>query len=251
MFPDQDQPTLVGISRLAFPDVGGLLWRPDLWGAWLEEHPGEGNLLKAAHSRLVRLTSHTGWPEEQVLERLGCSAATDEELYQLATERLGQCRAYFEWVETLLRELDIAADKRLAVSGAARLFANAGKDVLRCEEVMQKGSFAPLEYLKLGEIARSWQTAIRELPLPRSDRPRATAALNPFVDERAPHLSPKRLDLLNEEDARSLLGTRVRDRMRDHLKYCPTCKDAYEQRTSTARRRAEGLRVHELIAASV
>jgi hypothetical protein len=210
----------------AFPDVGWLLWRRELWGPWLEEHPDEAELLVGAYRRLVRLTSHTGWDEDRTLARLGCGATSDEGLRELATERLGLCSEYFGWVETLLVNLEVTPDKRLMVSGAARIFAAAEQDLRRCKATMSLGSFPPLEYLRLGEVAQAWQSAVRGLSNPRGDRARAVYEENPFVDESTPHLSPKRLDMLDLPDSRTLLGVHVRERMLAHVKVCAVCEES-------------------------
>lgn len=243
MTADQDfsTTTLAGSPPDVFPDVGSLLWRRELWLSWLEENPGEANLLARAYSCLVRLSSHTGWTEDRVLKRLGCDTDSDEELRKLATERLGLCSLYFEWVESLLLELDLASDKRLIVSGAARFFAAAEEELDLCKTIMRTGTFSPLEYLRLGEIAQSWQCAIRGLPGHRGNRARETQQKNPFIDESTPHLSPKRLDMLDRESSQALLGVRIEKRVRKHLNHCPTCEEAYGRRRSGVTRRNQSL----------
>lgn len=239
MTTDKDSATaLAGSPPQVFPDVGSLLWRREFWLSWLEENPGEADLLARAYGRLVRLSSHTGWAEDQVLKRLGCDTSSDEELRKLATERLGLCSLYFKWVESLLGELDLASDKRLIVSGAARFFTAAEEDLDSCEAIMRAGSFSPMEYLRLGEIAQSWQCAIGGLPGHRGARARETQKQNPFIDQSTPHLSPKRLDMLDLDNAHELLGLRTEERMRKHLKHCAACEEAYERRKiSRVRRR--------------
>ncbi len=212
---EQESPTatLTSSPPPAFPDVGSLLWRRGLWREWLDEHPNEGDLLAGAYRYLVRLTSHTGWDEDRLLARLGCETSSDDELRKLATERLGLCSEYFAWVERLLLNLDVVSDKRLTVSGAARLFAAADQDLGRCEAAFKAGVFPPLEYLRLGEVAQAWQCAIRTLSGRRGELARRVYSANPFNDEGTPHLSPMRLDMLDLEDARMLLGERVRARI--------------------------------------
>jgi hypothetical protein len=227
---DSSATTPVGSLPPAFPDVGALLWRRNLWQAWLEEHPEEADLLANSYGCLVRLTSHTGWNEDRTLERLGCEASSDEELRKLATERLGLCNEYFEWVEGLLLNLDLVSDKRLMVSGAARIFAAAEKDLGLCKRIMTSGIFPPLEYLCLGEIAQSWQSAIRALPGRRGDLARETYADNPFVDQSSPHLSPRRLDMLDRPNAQELLGPRIQRLMRGHLEVCAVCAESHDRR---------------------
>jgi hypothetical protein len=167
-----------------------------------------------------------------MLARVGCETSSDEELRKLATERLGLCSDYFEWIESLLVELDLASDKRLMVSGAARFFAAADQNLEQCRTIMRAGSFSPLEYLRLGEIAQSWQCAIRGLPGYRGDRARDTQEQNPFIDESTPHLSPKRLDMLVRKDSQALLGSRIEKQIREHLSHCSACGESYARRTS-------------------
>ena len=154
------------------------------------------------------------------------------------------CTLYFEWVESLLRELDLASDKRLTVSGAARFFAAAETDLDRCETIMRAGDFAPLEYLRLGEVAQTWQSAMRRLEGQRGDRARHTQAANPFIDDQTPHLSPKRLDMLARPDSQDLFGPRIEERVREHLELCGLCEEAYDRRAAgVARRHVSGTHV--------
>jgi hypothetical protein len=245
MMADQDSsstPLAAGLPPRVFSNVGVLV-RPELWLDWLSEDPdpGRGELLALAHDCLVRLSSHTGWVKAQLLDRLGCDTKSEDELLQLPDEQMRLCTSYFEWVETLLCTLDLASDKRLTVSGAARFFAAAETNLDRCETIMRTGPFSPVEYLKLGEIAQSWQCAIRRLQTPRGERARHTQAANPFIDESTPHLSPKRLDMLSRKDSQSLFGPRVEQRILKHLKDCSVCGDAHERRTLGTARRQHGL----------
>jgi hypothetical protein len=243
MTADQDSPNilLAGSQPRVFSNVGVLLW-PDLWFEWLKAHPGHATLLAAAHGALVKLSSHTAWEQERVLDRLGCDTKSEDKFLELSEGQMRLCSDYFEWVESLLCNLDLASDKRLAVSGAARFFAAAEKDLDRCRAVMRAGGFSPLEYLKLGEVAQSWQSAIRGLDGARGERARHTEAANPFIDESTPHLSPKRLDMLPLKDSQHLLGASVEERIHEHLEHCPVCEAAaFERRAATFRRRRRGL----------
>ncbi len=240
--------TFTGSPPQAFPDVGQLLCGPEFWRDWLDHNPSEAELLSRALLCLGRLERHTRWDLDPLLEHLGCPAKSVRERLELGRDRLLHCLSYFEWVESLLCWLDLHSDKRLTVSGAARLFANADKDLEACRSRMDSGDFPPLEYLKLGEVAQSWQAAILTLPTQRGERARRTAEANPFVEPQSPHISPRRLDLLNAKDARALLGEQVEARAWTHLKHCPSCRAAYERRRSTADRVSAALSP-ELLAA--
>jgi hypothetical protein len=206
--------------------VGALLARKELWQAWMANNPDEVTLLTEAFGNLVRIMSKTGWDEKRALDRLGCETATDDELLQIASERLGLCSDYFAWVDGLLAHVDLQSDMRLAVPGAARVFAAANKDLARARSAMQAGRFSALEYLKLGEIAQSWQCAIRHLDGPRGELARTTYDANPFIDDSAAHLSPQRIRMLASTDTEELLGVHVAVAMRDHIRVCLACREA-------------------------
>jgi hypothetical protein len=216
-----------------FSLVGVLLSRPDIGGGWLSGRPDRADLFKEAFSSVVRLQSHTGWSEELVLEHLGCDTKTEEEISALTEDRLQSCIAYMSWVENLLIPLDVYLDKRLAVQGAARFFLAAGQDLERAEAAMGAGVFPALEFLRLGEVARAWETAFGFVEGGEGDRVRRLREENPFANLGSPHLSPSRLEMLHGEQAAQLLGRRVVDHMREHLEYCQVC--------AASQRRAESL----------
>ncbi len=219
-------------SPQVFGLVGMLLSRPDIGGDWFSGQPERARLFKKAFSCVVRLQSHTGWSEELVLEHLGCYMRTEEEISALTEERLKSCISYMRWVETLLVPLDLALDKRLTVQSAARFFLAAGKDLERVEATIGKGGFSALEFLRIGEVAKAWETAFSMIEGPEGDRVRRLQAENPFVDGTTPHLSPSRLEMLQGEQAVQLLGVRVVAHMREHLDYCQVCA-ASQRRTET------------------
>jgi hypothetical protein len=226
---DHNLSALQGSSPRAFSQVGALLSRPDLWSQWFAGRPERADLFKAAFSCVVRISSHTGWPEETALEHLGCDTKTEEELSDLTEGRLRSCIAYMMWVESLLGDLDIASDKRLTVQGAARFFVAAERELDLVKETMGAGDFSPTEYLRLGEIARAWETALRSLDRPTGDRARRIHAGNPFFDASTPHMSPLRLEMLSRSDADRLLGGRVSARMREHLRLCHICAASHRR----------------------
>lgn len=226
-------------SPLTFSQVGFLLARPVLWGDWLADHPDRADLFRDAFSCVVRLRSHTGWTDDQTLDGLGCDTRSKDKLSKLTKEHLTNCLGYMLWVEDLLTPYDLAIDKRIIVRGAARFFVLVGKDLDRAEAIMpspkkkatarpetEGSEFPPSEYLALGEIARAWRSAARQLEGQAGDRARHLHDENPFIDERTPHLSPKRLEMLARADADELLGPRVAARMREHIALCRICEAA-------------------------
>jgi hypothetical protein len=217
---DQD---IQGSSPRVFGQVGVLLSRPDIGGGWLSGHPDRADLFKEAFSCVVRLQSHTGWSGDLVLDHLGCDTKTEEELSGLTEQRLRSCIGYMRWVESLLAPLDLALDKRLAVQGAAHFFVAAKRDLPRVEAAMDEGGFSPVQYLRIGEVAKAWETAFSLIDSSEGDRIRHLREGNPFVDESTPHLSPSRLEMLGGPNATELLGARIEIRMREHLDYCPVC----------------------------
>lgn len=240
MSPDLDfSATLTGPPPRVFPNAG-MLVLPGMWLVWLEAHPDGAKLLQSAYRCLVRLSWHTGWSEERALERLGCGTQSADEIREFPKEQMRQCGLFFEWVETLVLELDLPSDKRLLVSGAARFFTAAEKDLDTCKEVMHTGPFSPLEYLRLGEIAESWQSAIRLLPGARGERARQTWATNPFVDQSTPHVGLKRMEMLALPDAEALFGPRIEKRVRKHLRDCGACGEAYNRRIGRLSQKRSG-----------
>lgn len=236
-------------SPLTFSQVGYLLARPELWGDWLARHPDRAKLFADAFSSVVRLRSHTGWSEDQTLDSLGCNTKTEDELSDLTKEHLANCVGYMLWVEGLLGPYDLALDKRIIVRGAARFFVMANRDLERVEAIMpppkkkaggrlekEEGELPPSEYLNLGEVARAWKSAARQLEGTAGDHARRLHKKNPFVDDSTPHLSPKRLEMLARADADDLLGPRVAARMREHIALCRVCETAAARQATQTRR---------------
>jgi hypothetical protein len=239
---DTDKPVRDRLPS-TFPTLGVLFSRVDLWPDWLKQEPQRerGDMLLAAVRWVVRLSSHTGWSEAEVLAHIGCDTKTEEELNELSDAKLRQSIDFMSWVESLLGDLDVASDKRLAVSGATRFFASAEMDLDSCKQAMSSGDFTALEYLRLGEVAQAWQCAMRRLDNPRGERARQTQEDNPFIDGNTPHISPRRLTLLSHPDAQELLGLRVQAHIEEHLRYCPACANASERRLAVeAERRPLG-----------
>jgi hypothetical protein len=230
--PGRDTPPPV------FADVGALLARPDLWPAWLAEHPDRAETLAQAFSCVVRLESHTGWDNRQVLEELGCTIKTEKQL--LSGDRLDRCHGYMKWVESLVCKLDLAVDKRLVVSSAARFFLSAGKDLAVCSSAMSSGEFPPLEYLRIGEVSQAWDLALSVLDSPDGIAARRAFDANPFMGHASPHISPKRLEMLGDPDAAGLLGSQTSARMTEHVESCRACEAALAELAEIAERVAVG-----------
>jgi hypothetical protein len=228
---DHNLPVIEGSSPRAFSQVGALLSRPDRWSDWFAGRPKRAGLFKEAFSCVVRISSHTGWSEEVALEHLGCDTKTEEELSDLTETRLRSCIEYMMWVESLLADLDLAIDKRMTVHGAAKFFVEAERDLGIVKESMDAGDFSPKEYLRLGEVARAWEVAMRSLDGPAGERSRQIHDDNPFADANTPHMSPMRLEMLGRSDASDLLGSRVKARMQEHVSLCHIC-EASQRRTA-------------------
>ena len=209
---------------LVFRDVGRLLADPDNWAAWLEEHSDRAPLFQDAFNCVIRLSSHTGMTENRVLSLIGCEAQGN--LSALPSRQLEQCTHYLRWAETLIRDLDLHTDKRLALAGAGRFFFAADRDLDLCTRIMTQAPFGPSDYLQLGEVSQAWETAFRALPGPLGDRARALHDANPFSSPSTPHLSLKRVEMMRSPNAGELLGIRVAVRMDAHLRSCPDCAPA-------------------------
>lgn len=213
-------------APLTFKQVGALISRVELWGAWIAQEPERGELFRDAYNCVVRLKSHTGWSDDEMLENLGCETKADDEL-KLSKQKLKNCLAYMLWVETLLTPHDLSLDKQVIVRGAARFFVLAERNLDRVKQIMNGGSeFSPNKYLALGEVAQAWRCATCQLEGVAGGRARALRAKNPFIDESTPHMSAKRLEMLAKENADQLLGPRVAARMREHLVLCHVCARA-------------------------
>lgn len=224
--PDSRHSDQQAPAPLTFKQVGALMSRVELWGSWIDQEPERGELVLDAYNCVVRLKSHTGWTDAEMLENLGCETKPDDEL-NLSTQKLESCRNYMLWVETLVAPHDLSLDKKIIVRGAARFFVLAGRDLDLAKRIMDGGSeFSPGKYLALGEVAQAWRCATRQLDSPEGRRVRLLHEQNPFVDENTPHMSPKRLEMLGKENADRLLGARVAARMREHLELCHICAAA-------------------------
>jgi hypothetical protein len=225
----------------AFHYVGALLNEPERWPGWLTRYPDRAELLASTFGLVVRLAKATGWSNEAVLEKLGCTTKTKQELSSLEGDELRRCASYMNWVESLLEDLELRADIRLTVSGASRFFVSAQLDVDRCKVAMAAGDFPAIEYLRIGEIAQAWQCATRQLPGEIGERARATRSSNPFITDRSPHLAPERLEMLADENRLDLLGAKTVQAMRDHLRGCPTCMRAQRSVASSEARTLAGV----------
>jgi len=225
---------------VVFHGVGALLTQPGWLTAWLDEHRDRAELFLDAFSCVIRLGSQTGLEEERVLVQIGCEIETEQDLAKLPADELAACLDYMRWNEKLISDLDLAVDKRLVLSGAARFFLACNRNLDRCRAAMEQGTFSANKYLYFGEVAEAWQAAFRALEGPRGDHARVTYDDNPFVNERTPHLTPGRVEMLEREDAEELLGSRVKERIEAHLKSCENCGRADRRRKAArARQTAE------------
>ena len=241
-YNDSQSQSSAGSAPVVFRRVGALLAQPGRWGEWLAEHrdPAEARLFMDAFSCVVRLASQTGFAYDRVLAQIGCGVETEEDLAELPADELAACLDYMRWNEKLISDLDLAVDKRLVLSGAARFFLACDRDLDRCRAAMDDGAFSANKYLWLGEVAEAWQAAFRALEGDRGEHARATYEDNPFVTGRTPHLTPGRVDMFDREDADELLGSRVRERIQEHLDSCEYCGRAYRRREKAlARQTAE------------
>ena len=221
---------------MVFQGVGALLTKPDWLRAWLDENRDRAELFLDAFSCVVRLGSQTGLKRERVLVQIGCEIETEEDLAKLPADELAACLGYMRWNEKLISGLDLAVDKRLVLSGAARFFLACGRNLDRCKEAMDAGAFSANQYVLLGEVAEAWQAAFRALEGDRGERARATYEDNPFVTGRTPHLTPGRVEMFESVDADELLGSRVRERIEEHLESCEDCGRAHRRRKNALAR---------------
>jgi hypothetical protein len=206
-------------EQLLLHDVGAWLTRPQRRAKWLDEH--SDRLLQDTFSCIVRLSSHTGLTNEQLLSLIGCSI--DTTFADVPTPYLAQCAQYLRWLETLVGDLDLHVDKRLTLVGATRFSRAANHDLDQCTRIMNQAPFSPNHYLQLGEISQAWQAAFRALAGPQGDRARAIYDANPYTHPANPHLTPARIDMLSNPNVDRLLGPRVAARMEEHLQSCTVC----------------------------
>lgn len=92
-------------------------------------------LFKKVYGCVGRLESEMGWHLEVQLQQLGCDTAKEDFDEKLTPRRLAMCTEYMEWVEELLEDFDLQADKRLILKGASRFYNAAGEDLSLVKEI--------------------------------------------------------------------------------------------------------------------
>jgi hypothetical protein len=198
----------------------------------IDEQPVPRGLLTEAQDCAHRLADAVGWDVEKTLDKAGCTAAKRSDPHQLENEQLQRCLAFLTWVEDAVTALDSVPERRLVVSGAARLLKQAGRTVKPGEDVdlflsvTAQGNPSCVQLLKLGELGFGWQEARRHLPGTVGDRARLMWLSSPYAVG-APHLSPKRIRMLVDDPAR--LGDQVTSAMHQHLADCDACQAAYPE----------------------
>lgn len=183
---------------------------------------------------LGALQSATHWEERELAPLLGCSLHTDG----VAGERVAHSVEYLSWLVTLCESVDLPADRRAVVVGAFDVVAGAPgstppERLVAAREAFARpaprgsGELSSSEYLGMGEISTAWRVAARGLEAGAAyERARRLDALESPFAGLACHLDPRRVRLLEGDNAITELGVNVARRMARHREECSACPGA-------------------------
>jgi hypothetical protein len=183
--------------------------------------------------RAAMLATMTEWPEDRLLEALGCTMRTVRDMFDDDVElaSLQRCHAFLGLVARDAGLVDIVADRRQVVAGSARLLKTVGEDVTRLERLLETkhGECTAIDFIRMGEIEAASEQ-VRQLA-GAVDIGQATDA-DPFAEVPPVHLSSARIDMLIE-GRHEELGQEVARYMELHIEQCAGgCRGAYEYRAS-------------------
>jgi hypothetical protein len=202
--------------------IGELISEPDRWSDWISEDETRVALLERAGASVRRMAAQTDWSVDELLEKLGCRSRESHKIQEMSAAQLRRCNDYFHWIETLCRLVDRTAERRRIVIDAAHFFRRADRDLLRSRAAISAGQLSPIEYLKLGEIDKAFQTA-------------ESALTGKPIDDAVVHLRARRIDrYLDEND--STISPAMRERIGRHLVTCRRCSEAARLRKANRQR---------------
>jgi hypothetical protein len=182
--------------------------------------------------RAARLASMTEWPEDQLLEALGCTMRTVRDMFddEVELEALQRCRAFLGLVTRTAGLVDTVPDRRQVVADAARLLKAVGEDVPRLEGLMRAevGECTAIDFIRMGELEAASERVRRLAGI--VDIGAEHPDLDAFAEVPEVHLSTSRIDMLLE-GRREELGQEVSRYMELHIAQCSGgCQEAYEYR---------------------
>lgn len=176
----------------------------------------------------ARLTAMTEWPEEQLLEALGCPISTYGRFTGVELAALKRCRLFMFLVTRGAGLVDLVRDRRQVVSSSARLLKAIGGNVEALERYLQSedGGLTAIDYIRLGEINAASEQVRRLAGVPRLGE--TVDDDDPFAEVPPVHLSTTRMEML-AEGRHDELGSEVASHMELHIKACRGgCNEAYE-----------------------
>jgi hypothetical protein len=181
----------------------------------------------------ARLTAMTEWPEEELLEALGCPIRTYGRFTGVELAALERCRLFMALVTRGAGLVDLVSDRRHVVTSSARLLKAIGGNVGDFERYLreEEDDLTAIDYIRLGEINAA-NEQVRRLA-GRSGLGQIAADNDPFAGVGRVHLSTTRMQMLIEgrwDD----LGAEVASHMKLHIDGsegvppCEGCKEAYD-----------------------
>lgn len=175
----------------------------------------------------ARLTEMTGWPEEELLEALGCEIRTYGKFTGVDLPALERCRKFMGLATRGAGLVEQVSDRRQVVAGSARLLKAIGGDVDELERHLRAkvDGYTAIDFIRLGEIETASEQVRRLAGQPGIGI--EAAEDDPFSEVPAPHLSTTRLQMLLES-REDQLGLEVARHMQYHLDSCGTCREAYD-----------------------
>jgi len=178
-----------------------------------------------------RLTSMTEWPEERLLEALGCTIRTLREFNGVELDGLQRCRSFLRLVTRDAGLVDTVPDRRQVVIESARLLKAIGNDVAYLGKLLETkvDGYTAIDLIRLGEVETASEK-VRCLAKAASIG-QTPADDDPFAETAPVHLSTTRIDMLIR-DQRDALGVEVANHMKLHIKECPGCREAYAYQAS-------------------
>jgi hypothetical protein len=175
----------------------------------------------------TKLEQSTGWSGETLVRWLGCPATTVGAFRELKSERLKISNEYLRYLEELSALVETEFDKRTLILGYGKVYLLVDGDtgmVKKAFETKTDG-ISPYEYVELGEV----QAAL-DLVLDSIDPDSFEQIRTPFDGRPPVHISTSRLDALIRKDGEFDLPGPLANRMREHIKECSGCKEAYAYR---------------------
>jgi hypothetical protein len=169
-----------------------------------------------------RLGELTEWPEATLLERIGCTIRSEEQLQTLPKERLDNCERFLRLLCDASEMVATVRSRRFVTRTCAGLIRQTREDAAGLRGLFEAGDPTPFEYIRLGEVAEAAR-AVRvraSAGRPEDERP---AGASPA------HISTPRLDAHIRRE-RETLGEAAFESIGGHLERCDACRGEAERR---------------------